>query len=226
MPSHETYKESADKNFVSAEFIHKMDDVEKFYDRENSVVKAPEKLPVADAFQKEKPPVVLKNISFSPNFVATPKQDVPRVENVLNHERYEKPLRPQNFQQPPIQAKEEVFSIPGSKPPMGTAEYDARKISTALKIEHGDSFDVPSHAPAQPRVMSQAEPVTKIETPAGGNLDTLSDEMLLKIYREKEAQKKGASPNFRQVQNFHIGANSSGNDNSPGNVVNLRLNNE
>ncbi|KKQ60234.1 MAG: hypothetical protein US82_C0043G0001, partial [Parcubacteria group bacterium GW2011_GWC1_38_22] len=107
-------------NFRNSEPTARQDKIGNFYSPKTSTESIPEKN------EEKKPPVVLKNISFSPNFVAQPKPEKEKVEKLDHRREWTTPIQ-SITKQTAVAPKEEVFSIPGSKPPIGSAEYDVNK---------------------------------------------------------------------------------------------------
>lgn len=115
----------------SAEYIQPRSDALRRSD-------APENIPQAKTMEfestKEEPRVELKNISFSPNFVAVPREKQIKnpavIKPTFQRNPATKPLKNQNI----AEQKEEIFSIPNSKPPIGTEHYDIDKARMEEKV--------------------------------------------------------------------------------------------
>lgn len=174
---------------------------EKPEEHDISSLNIPSKVQDSDK-QSAEPLVKLKSISFSPNFVATPKTEN-RLERVL---RSEKPLPPSIPSNPAPVANVKIeksskpeFSLPISKPPMGTDHFDVENKSGAVKKEAGEV----EKSIAAPEKVNMDD------------LDSLSDEMLLKLYQQKKSQSK-TSNQSNSPKGFHIGPMDDGN------IVNLK----
>jgi len=214
----EQEKPFRENNFRNSEPTARQDKIENFYSPKSATANIPEKNQ-----ENSKPPVMLKNISFSPNFVAQPKPEKEKVEKLDHRREWTTPIQ-SITKQTAAAPKEEVFSIPGSKPPIGSAEYDVNK--TFPLTQKSFSADViPKQEHIEERYSNEdADSNVSINEE---NRDSMSDEMLLKIYKEKSAQQKNMSPNFAKPSGFHIGPLKMGNETKVDkNVVNLKSNHE
>lgn len=210
----------------------------------------------AEEIVPEKPEVRFKNISFSPNFTPATKEkqsDASPAAPALS------PKAAAVEKMEALETKEKLFSIPGSKPPIGTDHYDVEKAKVEEKIAAIASKSFPAEPKQELKLEANEEPKVeaKIQTyapvsvtspvnvssqqpakPATAqmetiskkinldDLDSLSDEDLLRLYQEKKAANKPAG-NAAKPQGFHIGPmNASGQSELPkiNNVVNLKNN--
>lgn len=170
--------------------------------------------------------VELKNISFSPNFVAAPRTSDSRFETVLKKDTplgQHVPLPPLNKEE---MTREKIFSVPGSKPPLGSENYDVSK--SVINNQSSASFEEArrdSYAKRTNSVDIDAGPIFSqgnIGSPLNSNFDSMSDEMLMKLYNEKKAQNKNVASTSKII-GFHIGATNSEPDaKQMNNIVDLR----
>lgn len=195
---------------------------------------------------EDKPKVELKNISFSPNFIAIPKEEESKSQtlrgsiNPLPEHIRIAPLKSQTL---PTQPKEEIFSIPGSKPPIGTEHYDINKTeeekisalaNRALEslpnpVSNSDSKKIVEQLSAVKEVsLAQNEDKKVLDDNTGNinlnDLDSLSDEMLFKLYQEKKNSNHNTSSlNPNKPRGFHIGSAKPSDENGKiKNIVDLK----
>lgn len=230
---------SDDFNKKVVEKIESKDEVvSKFFaDHKSSAPDAPVSV-------EKKPEVEFKNITFSPNFSAAPKKDEASA-GFLNDKKILPahipivPLRRQE-EKPVEKQKEQIFSIPSSKPPMGSEHYNRAKeavpvqektivkpldeklasIIAGIKSETKENIIPETSTEIKKASADDTSVAAKINSQ---NLDSLSDEMLFKLYKEKRIQNKDASLAKAKPMGMHIGPMHSGNDNVKSkNVVDLK----
>ncbi|EKE25261.1 MAG: hypothetical protein ACD_5C00228G0004 [uncultured bacterium] len=199
---------------------------------------------------ESRPMVELKNISFSPNFALAPKdenaksQTLRSVKNLLPEHLRVAPLKNEIKNALPLRQKEELFSLPSSKPPIGTDYFDVsrareEKISAmahrALEalpspvLNTDEKVIDPMNVVKEVSLTQKREDEKKPDVSVGNvnlnDLDSMSDEMLFKLYQEKKNSTHNTAAQITSIKprGFHIGsANPLDENEKVKNVVDLK----